>query len=85
MLFLFNVKTRQLLGVLHPHGPAGLDLEPAAWGGGRFPVHVRPLSQTLALAPTPSLSPNPNPNPNPDPNHKPNTNPNPNPSPKPKA
>lgn len=27
LLFLFNVKTRQLLGVFHPDGPAGLDLQ----------------------------------------------------------
>ena len=40
-LFLFNVRSRQLLGVLRPDGPAGMDLEPSAWGGGRFPVQVR--------------------------------------------
>mmetsp|Transcript_20902 Transcript_20902/g.36858 ORF Transcript_20902/g.36858 Transcript_20902/m.36858 type:complete len:372 (-) Transcript_20902:126-1241(-) len=40
-LFLFNVRTRQLIGVLQPDGPAGMDLEPSAWGGGRFPVQVR--------------------------------------------
>ena len=57
LLFLFNVKTRQLIGVLHPDGPAGLDLEPAAWGGGRFPVQVRftpaqPSGQLLVLQET---------------------------------
>ena len=54
LLFLFNVRSRQLLGVLQPEGPAGLDLEPAAWGGGRFPVQVRftpaqPSGQLLML------------------------------------
>jgi len=53
-LFLFNVRTRQLLGVLQPDGPAGMDLEPSAWGGGRFPVQVRfkpasPTGQILSL------------------------------------
>lgn len=57
LLFLFNVKTRQLIGVLHPDGPAGLDLEPAAWGGGRFPVQVRftpaqPSGQLMVLQET---------------------------------
>jgi len=41
LLFLFNVRTRQMLGVLMPDGPAGVDLQPQAWGGGRFPVQVR--------------------------------------------
>lgn len=47
-LFLFNVRSRHLLGVLQPDGPAGMDLEPSAWGGGRFPVQVRfrPTSPT---------------------------------------
>eukprot|EP00326_Haptolina_ericina_P035805 CAMPEP_0181243516 /NCGR_PEP_ID=MMETSP1096-20121128/42319_1 /TAXON_ID=156174 ORGANISM="Chrysochromulina ericina, Strain CCMP281" /NCGR_SAMPLE_ID=MMETSP1096 /ASSEMBLY_ACC=CAM_ASM_000453 /LENGTH=469 /DNA_ID=CAMNT_0023339905 /DNA_START=60 /DNA_END=1470 /DNA_ORIENTATION=- len=40
-LFLFNVRSRQLLGIFQPEGPAGMDLEPNAWGGGRFPVQVR--------------------------------------------
>jgi len=53
-LFLFNVRSRQLLGVLQPDGPAGMDLEPSAWGGGRFPVQVRfrpasPSGQILSL------------------------------------
>jgi hypothetical protein len=38
--FLFNVRTRQLMGVLQPIGPPGMNLEPAAWGA-RFPVQVR--------------------------------------------
>jgi hypothetical protein len=40
LLFLFNVRTRQLMGVLQPIGPPGMNLEPAAWGA-RFPVQVR--------------------------------------------
>jgi len=53
-LFLFNVRSRQLLGVFQPDGPAGMDLEPSAWGGGRFPVQVRfrpasPSGQILSL------------------------------------
>ena len=42
LLFLFNVRTRKLLGVFQPDGAAGLELEPSAFGGdGRFPVQVR--------------------------------------------
>jgi len=40
LLFLFNVRTRQLMGVFQPTCPAGMDLVPSAWGG-RFPVQVR--------------------------------------------
>ena len=41
LLFLFNVRTRQMLGVFAPDGPAGMEIEPKAWGGGgRFPVQV---------------------------------------------
>jgi hypothetical protein len=42
LLFLFNVRTRMMLGVFAPDGPAGLEIEPSAFGGGgRFPVQVR--------------------------------------------
>ena len=42
LLFLFNVRTRLMLGVFAPDGPAGMELEPDAFGGGsRFPVQVR--------------------------------------------
>uniref|UniRef100_A0A7S4B0C0 DCD domain-containing protein n=1 Tax=Chrysotila carterae TaxID=13221 RepID=A0A7S4B0C0_CHRCT len=52
-LFLFNVRTRLMMGVMQPSGAAGLDLEPDAWGG-RFPVQVRyrvaaPHTQVLSL------------------------------------
>lgn len=40
LLFLFNVRARQLMGVFQPNGPPGMNLEPSAWGG-RFPVQVR--------------------------------------------
>ena len=51
LMLITQVKTRQLLGLFHPNGPAGLDLEPGAWGGGRFPVQVRftPGGQMLVL------------------------------------
>jgi len=42
LLFLFNVRTRQMLGVFSPDGAAGMEIEPCAFGGdGRFPVQVR--------------------------------------------
>jgi len=42
LLFLFNVRTRQMLGVFSPDGAAGMEIEPAAFGGdSRFPVQVR--------------------------------------------
>mmetsp|Transcript_26308 Transcript_26308/g.61387 ORF Transcript_26308/g.61387 Transcript_26308/m.61387 type:complete len:464 (-) Transcript_26308:157-1548(-) len=52
-LFLFNVRTRQMMGVFQPEGVPGLDLEPQAWEG-RFPVQVRfrmapPHMQVLSL------------------------------------
>jgi len=49
LLFLFNVRTRKMLGVFAPDGAAGLELEPSAFGGdSRFPVQVRfvPLHPT---------------------------------------
>ena len=55
LLFLFNVRTRLMLGVFAPDGPAGLELEPSAFGGGgRFPVQVRfqpvhPSGQVLSV------------------------------------
>ena len=55
LLFLFNVRTRQMLGVFAPDGPAGMELEPNAFGGGsRFPVQVRfqsvhPSGQVLSV------------------------------------
>ena len=41
-LFLFNVRTRQMMGVFQPEGISGLDLEPQAWAG-RFPVSAHAL------------------------------------------
>ena len=56
LLFLFNVRTRQMLGVFAPDGPAGMEIEPDAWGGGgRFPVQVR-LAATSLYPCTPALA-----------------------------
>ena len=58
LLFLFNVRTRLMLGVFTPDGPAGMEIEPNAWGGGgRFPVQVRfkpvnPSGQVLQVPET---------------------------------
>ena len=58
LLFLFNVRTRLMLGVFAPDGPAGMEIEPSAFGGGsRFPVQVRfqsvhPSGQVLSVPET---------------------------------
>lgn len=38
--FLYNVSRDQLLGVFQAEGPAGLNIDPGAWGGG-FPAQVK--------------------------------------------
>ena len=53
LLFLFNVRSRRMLGVFAPDGAAGMEIEPEAFGGGgRFPVQVR-ATRPPARAPRP--------------------------------
>ena len=55
LLFLFNVRSRRMLGIFKPNGAAGMEIEPNAFGGGgRFPVQVRfvpihPSGQVLSV------------------------------------